>query len=142
MTKSQYGLPLIVPNFTECPARSLVRIRFDKNDNDGFKERWIQKLISCYPSVLPINQIEPAFTPAVSICMELPLASGFADNLYATPDGDLIVVETKLFRNPEARREVVGQLIDYAKDLSALSYEDLAKAISKAEAPDGSGGHP
>jgi hypothetical protein len=142
MTKRQYGLPLIVPNFTECPARSLARVRFDKNGNDGFNERWIQKLISWYPSVLPINQIEPALTPAVSICMELPLASGFVDNLYATPDGDLIVGETKLFRNPEARREVVGQLIDYAKDLSALSYEDLGKAISKAEAPDGRGGHP
>jgi hypothetical protein len=73
--------------------------------------------------------------------MELPLASGFVDNLYATPDGDLIVGETKLFRNPEARREVVGQVIDYAKDLSALSYEQLEDAIKRAEAPDGDGGH-
>jgi hypothetical protein len=57
--------------------------------------------------------------------MELPLPSGYVDNLYATPDGDLIVGETKLFRNPEARREVVAQIIDYAKDLSALTYESL-----------------
>jgi hypothetical protein len=63
--------------------------------------------------------------------VELPLASGFVDNLYATPDGDLIVGETKLFRNPEARREVVGQVIDYAKDLSALSYEQLEDAIKR-----------
>ena len=142
MTERQYGLPLIVPNFAESPARSLTRIRFENTGDDGYKERWIQKLVSCYPNVLPINQIEPAFTPAASICMELPLSSGFVDNLYATPDGDLIIGETKLFRNPEARREVIGQIIDYAKDLSALSYEDLEKAISKAEAPDGSGGHP
>ena len=27
------------------------------------------------------QQIEPAFTPVISICMELPLASGFVDNL-------------------------------------------------------------
>lgn len=144
MTDMQYGLPLIVSNFTDTAARGLKRIRFQKGDDDGlsFNERWLQKLISRYPNVLPIERIEPALTPAIPICMELPLASGFADNLYATPDGDLIVGETKLFRNPESRREVVGQLIDYAKDLSALSYEQLEDVIDRAEAPDGNGGHP
>jgi hypothetical protein len=142
MTETQYGLPLIVGNLTETPARGLTRIRFEKGRDDHFNERWLQKLVSCYPYVLPIEQIEPAFTPVFSICMELPLLSGFVDNLYATPGGDLIVGETKLFRNPEARRKVVGQLIDYAKDLSAMSYEELEKAILNAEAPDGSGGHP
>src|SRR5271157_1693314 len=122
MADTQYGLPLIVGNFTETAAQGLKRIRFEKGGQDGFRERWLQKLVSRYPNVLPIEQIEPALTPAISICMELPLSSGFVDNLYATPDGDLIVGETKLFRNPEARREVVGQVIDYAKDLSALSY--------------------
>lgn len=142
MVETQYGLPLIVGNFTETAARGLKRIRFEKGSDDGFQERWLQKLVSRYPNVLPIDQIEPALMPAIPICMELPLASGFVDNLYATPDGDLIVGETKLFRNPEARREVVGQVIDYAKDISALSFEELDEAILRAEAPDGSGGHP
>jgi len=143
MADTQYGKPLIVGNLGEnTPALGLKRIRFEKGSDDGYKERWLQKLVSRYPNVLPIEQIEPAITDAVSICMERPLASGFVDNLYATPDGDLIVGETKLFRNPEARREVVGQIIDYAKDLSALSYEKLEEAISRAETPDGIGGHP
>ncbi len=144
MADTQYGKPLIVGNFTDTAARGVTRIRFQKSDVDGsnYNEKWLQKLISRYPSVLPIEQIEPALTPVISICMELPLASGIVDNLYATPDGDLIVSETKLFRNPEARREVVGQVIDYAKDLSALSYEKLEDAIKRAEAPDGNGGHP
>jgi hypothetical protein len=142
MEETQYGLTIIVPNFTETPARSLKRIRFEKGTDEGFNERWLQKLVSRFPNVLPIGQIEPAFTPVVSICMELPLESGFVDNLYATPDGDLIIGEIKLFRNPGARREVVGQIIDYAKDLSALSYQDLEEAILRAEAPDGGGGHP
>jgi hypothetical protein len=142
MSETQYGLPLIVAKLTETPARSLKRIRFEKGRDDDFNERWLQKLVSRYPNVLPIDQIEPALTPAVSICMELPLASGYLDNLYATPDGNLIVGETKLFRNPEARRTVVAQIIDYAKDLSALSYQDLEGAIFKAEAPDGNGGKP
>src|SRR5450755_743616 len=110
MASTQYGIPLIVGNFVDTAARGVTRIRFQKGVDDGmnYNEKWLQKLISRYPNVLPIEQIERALTPAVPICMELPLASGFVDNLYATPDGDLIVAETKLFRNPEARREVVG----------------------------------
>jgi len=68
----------------------------------------------------------------VPICIEMPLPSGFVDNLMITPAGGLVLVETKLWRNPEARREVVGQILDYAKDLSRCSYEDLQKAVSAA----------
>jgi hypothetical protein len=142
MGETQYGLPLIVDNFSAGSARGLRRVRFEKSNGEGYSERWIQKLVSQYPNVLPIEQIEPALTPVVPICMELPLASGYVDNLFATPDGDLIVGETKLYRNPEARREVVAQIIDYAKDFSALSYEKLSESIRKAEAPNGNGGHP
>lgn len=145
MEETQYGLPLIVSDFTETPAqaaRGLKRIRFEKGSDKLFDEHWLQKLVSLYPNILPIQQIEPALTPVVSICMELPLAAGFADNLFATPDGDLIIAETKLFTNPGARREVVAQVIDYAKDLSALSYESLEEAVFKADAPDGRGGKP
>src|ERR1700733_10688613 len=102
MTETQYGLPLIVSKFTETAAMGLKRIRFEKGRDDNYNERWLQNLVSRYPNVLPIEQIEPAVTPAVSICMELPLASGFVDNLFATPEGDLIVGEAKLFRNPKA----------------------------------------
>jgi hypothetical protein len=143
MSDTQYGLPLIIENLKESAARGLKRIRLEKGSGDDvYKERWLQKLVSRYPNVLPIEQIEPALTDVVPICMELPLPSGYVDILYATPYGDLIVAETKLFRNPEARREVVAQVIDYAKDLSALSYEKLQDAIFRAEVPDGSGSHP
>jgi hypothetical protein len=143
MAESQYGLPLLVGNFAGSVARGLKRIRLEKGSSkDGYSERWLQRLVSQYPNVLPIEQIEPALTPAIPICMELPLESGSVDNLYATPKGDLVIVETKLFRNPEARREVIGQIIDYAKDLAALSYKTFEAAISRAEAPDGAGGHP
>ncbi|HYA19016.1 MAG TPA: hypothetical protein VEF06_16195 [Bryobacteraceae bacterium] len=144
MPETQYGLPLLVDNLSGSGvARGLKRIRFESGDSEGgYSERWLQKLISRYPNVLPIQQIEPTLTPAVPVCMELPVGSGFVDNLYATPDGGLIIGETKLFRNPEARRKVVGQIIDYAKNLSAMSYEKLEEAIFKAEAPDGAGGHP
>jgi hypothetical protein len=59
--------------------------------------------------------------------MELPLPSGYLDNLLVKPLG-----ESKLWRNVEARREVVAQIIDYAKDLQTLTYDALESAIRKA----------
>jgi hypothetical protein len=65
----------------------------------------------------------------ISICRELPTRSGFIDNLLLTPAGGIVIVETKLWRNPQARREVVGQILDYAKDVGSWSYDDLERAI-------------
>lgn len=97
-----------------------------------YDERWVQDLIQRHPHVLPIDQIEPALTPLTPVCTELPTASGAADNLLMTEDGGLVLVEAKLWRNPEARRQVVGQVLDYAKDLSGWDYEDLQKAVRAA----------
>lgn len=97
-----------------------------------YDEGWLQCLIQEHPALLPIDMIEPALAGPVPICMELPVPSGFIDNLMITRSGGLIVVETKLWRNPEARREVVGQILDYAKDLSRWSYEDLQRAVRTA----------
>jgi len=73
MTTTQYGTPFICANFTETSARSLKRMRFEKGRDADFNERWLQKLVSRYPNVLPIEEIEPALTPLIPICMELPL---------------------------------------------------------------------
>lgn len=98
-----------------------------------YDEAWLQRMIHSHPSVLPISEIEPACWPAFPVCTELPLPSGFADNLLVNPDGNLIVVECKLWRNPELRRKVVAQIIDYAKDLMVLDYADLEQRVSKAK---------
>jgi hypothetical protein len=82
--------------------------------------------------VLPIWDIEPAFTPAVPVCIELPLASNFLDLFLATPRGDLVAVECKQWRNPEARREVISQAIDYAAKLQSLGYGELQTAVRRA----------
>ncbi len=71
--------------------------------------------------------------------MELPVSSGFLDNLLVTPAGDLALVECKLWRNPEARREVVGQIIDYASEIAKWTYERLQEAIRRTKALGGAG---
>jgi hypothetical protein len=99
----------------------------------SYDEAWLQQHVHEHPELLPIWDIEPAFSPAFSVCMELPLDAGFVDNLLVNPDGNLVLVECKLWRNPEARRKVVAQIIDYAKSLAALDYEALEERIKQSQ---------
>jgi hypothetical protein len=50
---------------------------------------------------------------------------GRIDLLFVDDVGRPIVVETKLYRNPEARRRVVAQVSEYALQLSTLSAASL-----------------
>lgn len=43
----------------------------------------------------------------------------------------MILAEFKLWRNPQARREVIGQILDYTSELASWSYEDLQREVSK-----------
>ncbi len=84
-----------------------------------------------HPEALPIDEIDRSFTGAVPICTELNTPAGYIDALFATPEGKLVVLEVKLWRNPEARRKVVGQILDYAKELNRWTYEDLQREVSR-----------
>ena len=48
-----------------------------------------------------------------------------------TPSGLPVLVECKLWRNPEGRREVVGQILDYAKELSRWTSSDVQREVSR-----------
>jgi hypothetical protein len=56
--------------------------------------------------------------------------------LYITESGDVVIAECKLWRNPQARREVVAQVIDYAHGMSAWTYQDLVDAVQKSSVID------
>ena len=95
-------------------------------------EATLQSLLFRYPQALPIAAIYPACSGAVPICTELTLPAGYADALYVNALGRLTLAEFKLWRNPQARREVIGQILDYAKDLASCTYEDLQRQVSLA----------
>jgi hypothetical protein len=71
------------------------------------------------------------FCGAVPICTELNTTAGPIDNLMVTPSGLPVLVECKLWRNPEGRREVVGQILDYAKELTRWSSSDLQREAGR-----------
>ena len=114
-----------------CQRLESVVLSADPAGN-AYNEAWLQNLIDRHPDILLLEEIEPAFEAAVSACREMSVRSGFIDNLLVTPDGGIVVVETKLWRNPEARRAVIAQILDYATDLSGLDYAALEEAIARA----------
>ena len=101
----------------------------------SYNEAWLQRLIAMHPALLPADDVGPEFTPLVCIGREVPVGSGetqgYIDNLYVTPSGHIVIVETKLFRNMESRRTVVAQIIDYAKELQKWDAEML-DAVARA----------
>lgn len=117
------GTPILVSPQASAP---LARVH-------DWNERRLQELIFDHPTCLPLDQIEPGIGRLVSVCMELPLGIGSADNLFITPEGNLVLAEVKLWGNPEARRKVVAQALEYATALFKLGYTGLETAVMKGD---------
>ena len=100
-------------------------------------EAEIQDLIQRHPACLPIAEIDPMFAGPVPICTELNTPAGAIDNFMVTPSGLPVLVECKLWRNPEMRRQVVSQILDYAKELSRWSASDLQREASRRRGEQG-----
>jgi hypothetical protein len=113
-------------------AQTLDRIPIAAGAQGSFSEAWLQQMLFEHPDSLPIRDINPHVGDLIPVCMELGTDAGPADILYMTRTGQIILVETKLWRNAEARRQVVAQILDYAKELSGWTYETLSKAVAMA----------
>lgn len=99
-------------------------------NNSTFNEKWLQDALEQTPSILPTAEIAPIFAPLFCIAREVHVKtdnnnSGRIDNLYISKHGHLVIVETKLWNNPEARRTVVGQILDYAKEVRDWDYDNI-----------------
>lgn len=121
-----YARPILVSRTnTRC---ELQRIHLGAGTHD---EAWLQALIHDHPAILPIADIEPGFGDPLPAAREVPCGHGFIDNLYLTPAGDIVLVEAKLWRNSQMRREVVAQVLDYVAALTKMGYEGFEAAIRR-----------
>lgn len=129
---SAFAAPIVVRPDQACDV--LTRVPLSGPDSKAaYNEDWLQKMLYQHPEALPVAEIEDAFAGMVPLCRELGLPpAGSADILYVTPGGRPVIVETKLWRNPEARRKVVSQVLDYAKELIKLDFESLDAAVRTA----------
>jgi hypothetical protein len=123
--------PLFLKSLSS-PGGSAIQLASDDGAPALHDEAWLRDLVFDHPELLPIEEIEPMLDPLVSACVELPMSAGNADNLFLNLNGGIALVECKLWRNPEARRKVVAQVIDYARCLTTWRYTDLELAVSHA----------
>ncbi|MEJ2765207.1 DUF4268 domain-containing protein [Photobacterium sp. MCCC 1A19761] len=130
MSDGQFTSPFIVKSDGEAIA--LKRVSFaGKYAEFNYDEDWLQHVLFSNPASIPVQEIDTAYQRLVPICTELNTPVGPLDVLYATPEGKLVILEAKLWRNPEARRKVISQILDYAKELNRWDYEELQKQVSR-----------
>lgn len=133
LSNRQFGsVHLISGDGDEQTAEPLKPLELSTEATKRFDEGWLQDLIFRCPELLPVNEIEPVFGDLIPVCRELPTQVGPLDVVYVNSLGMLTLVECKLWRNPEARRQVVGQILDYANSICRWSYADLQGAVRRA----------
>jgi hypothetical protein len=87
--------------------------KLDKSDFE--KEDYLQNYIHQNPESIPVYEIEKDKKLFV-VKREFPTNSGPIDALAVDKDGDIYIVETKLYKNPD-KRTVVAQALDYGSAL-------------------------
>ena len=126
---------IILGETAESSAMLLERIPLGLPHQD-FDEKWLQALLFEHPELIPMGDIIPGTGDLVPICRELSLPKSgglvFLDILGVTAEGRLVLIECKLWRNPQARREVMAQIMEYAGILRTWSYGDLTARLKSA----------
>jgi hypothetical protein len=130
------GRPLIISSLDDAVSVTAPRARVLEQvpfGDPAIDEAWLQRLLERHPEVLPLAELDYSFGPLRFVARELSTGVGPLDLLAVSPSGFLTVVETKLYRNPQSRREVLGQILDYCSRLATWSYEDLVAAVASAK---------
>ena len=101
------GTPLLLSG--DQSGQVLCRVE-TKHGTDQFQESFLQETIDRWPNILPIRDFYPNVEGLCSLGREIPVdlggSGGSIDNLLVTDDGHLVIVETKLWRSPEALRKI------------------------------------
>jgi hypothetical protein len=101
--------------------------KIEKSNFD--KENYLQNYIHENPESIPVYEIAEDKKLFV-VAREFSTESGPIDALALDKDGDIYVVETKLYKNPD-KRTVVAQALDYGASL--WRHSDYNQLIDKIE---------
>jgi len=100
-------------------------------------EAELQKLPAESPSLIPVGEIREGVSPLVSAICEFGLpGSGNTDILAFSANGDISIIECKLATNPESKRKVMGQILEYAAYLWEMSYDEVNRRIRNLKEKD------
>jgi len=93
-------------------------------------ESELQKLLIESPSLVTVDEIRDGIAPLVFALSEFGLpGSGATDVLAFSPQGDIAIIECKLAANPEVKRKVIGQILEYAAYMWQMSYEQVDSRV-------------
>jgi hypothetical protein len=95
------------------------------------EESYLQRYIHEHPDILPLDQLEAHVRPLVLV-REFPTSSGPIDAIAVDQQGNIYLIETKLYKNSD-KRLVLAQVLDYGAALWK-GFSDPDEFISKLDA--------
>lgn len=104
-------------------TRVLVNKDFDN-------ESLLQDILEKFPEFVALEDLGVS-EPFIVIGREVATPAGYIDVLCIDGEGVLTVIETKLARNPQIRREVVGQVLEYVAQLSKWKAQDVIQVANQ-----------
>jgi hypothetical protein len=106
------------------PWRQAAKVTFPN-------EAELQSMLHRDAELIPVRAGEGA--PRVFVRESGLPGAGITDLLGVDLDGNIYVVECKLASNPEIRRKVLGQVLEYAAFLWNMTYEDFDQFFVRKE---------
>ncbi len=108
-------------------------------DKLGKNESFLEEALVKSPVLMGLESrrtgIRGPFNLLQQVCMQTPAGRGIRpDIVIFAASGHVIVVEAKLYVNPELRdRAVIAQIIDYASSFSALAEQQCCELFGPAD---------
>jgi hypothetical protein len=96
------------------------------------KEEELENLLAKSPDLLPAEEGQQQI---VFFRQQVTLGQNAADLVGVDAQGGITIIECKLHSNPESRREVVGQILEYSAQLCGMEFEEFS-AIMKPKSDD------
>jgi hypothetical protein len=134
------GSPLIVQDDQRggLAGTPLSHVSMHKDYVEKYQESFLQEIIDRWPNTIPVRDFYPGIGSLCSLGREVPVPlsdgkEGFIDNLLLADDGHLVIIETKLWRNPDAVREVVAQTLQYGMAVSQLTLEKFERSLRRSD---------
>src|SRR3989344_2551645 len=103
-------------------------VRVDKSTFD--KEDYLQQYIHENPESIPLYDIKEDIKLLI-LAREFPANGGRIDAIGIDKEGEIYIIETKLYKNPD-KKTVVAQVLDYGAALWKHSG-DFAQFVSTLE---------
>jgi len=97
-------------------------------------EAALQNILYEDPEIIPIEELGENLAKPKLFVKEAGLpGSGNTDLIGIDKEGGITIIECKLAANPDVRRKVIGQVLEYAAYLWKMTYEQFDSICSRAE---------